>query len=38
MANEITMHEAIVRYRKIYRRFEKIEGRSWDAEGAVIKL
>ncbi len=38
MAGEFTMREAIDRYRSVYRRFEKIEGRPWGLEGAMIEL
>ena len=35
---DMSFNEAINLYRDIYKRFEKIEGRSWGAEGAVIEL
>lgn len=38
MAGDLTMREAIERYRAVYHRFEKIEGRSWGLEGAMIEL
>ena len=38
MTNEMTFREAIGLFRSIYRRFEKVEGRPWGAEGATIEL
>lgn len=35
---EISFQDAIDLYRDVYHRFEKIEGRPWMAEGAVIEL
>ena len=38
MSSELTMRDAIERYRAVYHRFEKIEGRPWGPEGATIEL
>lgn len=38
MAQEMTFREAIALFQAIYHRFEKIEGRPWGAEGAMIEL
>lgn len=38
MANAMTFREAIELFRLVYQRFEKIEGRPWDTEGAMIEL
>ena len=38
MSDEMTFREAIALFRNVYRRFEKIEGRPWGAEGATIEL
>jgi NTP pyrophosphatase (non-canonical NTP hydrolase) len=38
MTDDLTMREAIERYRAVYKRFEKIEGRPWGLEGAMIEL
>lgn len=38
MADELTMQAAIELYRDVYRRFEKVEGRPWGVEGAMIEL
>lgn len=35
---DMSFQEAINLYRDIVKRFEKIEGRPWGAEGAVIEL
>jgi NTP pyrophosphatase (non-canonical NTP hydrolase) len=35
---DVTFQEAIELFRNIYRRFEKIEGRPWGVEGAMIEL
>jgi NTP pyrophosphatase (non-canonical NTP hydrolase) len=36
--HKLTFQEAIELYRSIYQRFEKIEGRPWGVEGALIEL
>jgi NTP pyrophosphatase (non-canonical NTP hydrolase) len=38
MADDVSFQAAIELYRSICRRFEKVEGRSWGAEGATIEL
>jgi len=38
MTSDLSFHDAINLYRSIYHRFEKIEGRPWGAEGAIIEL
>ena len=38
MSNEMTFREAIELFRRVYHRFEKIEGKPWGAEGATIEL
>jgi NTP pyrophosphatase (non-canonical NTP hydrolase) len=38
MDSELTMQDAIERYRGLCRRFEKIERRPWGLEGAMIEL
>ncbi len=38
ITNDMTFREAIELFRMNYHRFEKIEGRPWDAEGAMIEL
>ena len=38
MSDEMTFREAIELFRSIYQRFEKIEGRRWGVEGAMIEL
>jgi len=38
MSNEMTCGEIIELFRSIYRRFEKIEGRPWGVDGAMIEL
>ncbi len=38
MTDDISMRAAINRYRDVYHRFEKIEGRPWGVEGAMIEL
>ncbi len=38
MNSDISFQEAIELYRDVYRRFEKIEGRPWKAEGTMIEL
>lgn len=40
MANEkeLTFREAIDLFRQVYHRFEKIEGKPWGVEGAMIEL
>lgn len=38
MSKTMTFQQAITLYRNIYQRFEKIEGKPWGAEGAVIEL
>ena len=35
---DMSFREAVDLYRKIVRRFEKIEGKPWGAEGAMIEL
>ena len=35
---DMSFQEAVNLYRDIIRRFEKIEGRLWGAEGAIIEL
>jgi NTP pyrophosphatase (non-canonical NTP hydrolase) len=38
LMTELSFNDAINLYRSIYHRFEKIEGRSWGVEGAIIEL
>lgn len=38
MASDISFQQVIELYRAIYRRFAKVEGRPWGAEGTVIEL
>ncbi len=38
MSDEMTFREAIELFRKVYHRFEKIEGKPWGAEGAMIEI
>lgn len=38
MEKEITFKEAILQAERIIERFEKIEGKPWKAEGAMIEL
>jgi hypothetical protein len=38
MLDEMTFREAIELFRTVYQRFEKIEGRPWGIEGAMIEL
>lgn len=38
MSNEMTFREAIELFRRVYHRFEKIEGKPWGVEGATIEL
>lgn len=38
MSDEMTFREAIELFLAVKRRFEKIEGRPWGAEGAMIEL
>ena len=38
MSNELSFREAIEMYRKIYKRFQEIEGKPWGAEGCMIEL
>jgi NTP pyrophosphatase (non-canonical NTP hydrolase) len=38
MSSDISFQEALELYRDVYHRFEKIEGRPWNAEGTVIEL
>jgi hypothetical protein len=38
MPTDITFKEAIALFQSIYPRFEKIQGRSWGVEGAMIEL
>lgn len=35
---DITFNQAIDMYRKIVRRFSKIEGKTWGVEGAMMEL
>ena len=38
MNEDLTFWEAIDMYKKIYKRFEKLEGKPWNSEGAMIEL
>ncbi|MCB9423396.1 MAG: hypothetical protein H6667_26610 [Ardenticatenaceae bacterium] len=38
MNKEISFQDAIELYRDVYHQFEKIEGRPWGVEGAIIEL
>jgi NTP pyrophosphatase (non-canonical NTP hydrolase) len=38
MNTDLTFRQAIDLYRPIYKRFERIEGRRWGVEGAMIEL
>ncbi len=38
MPTEMTFYQAIELFRPIYRRFEKLQGRPWGVEGAMIEL
>jgi NTP pyrophosphatase (non-canonical NTP hydrolase) len=38
MKKEISFQDAIELYRAVYHQFEKIEGRPWGVEGAIIEL
>lgn len=38
MSSEMTFREAVELFLAVKRRFEKIEGRPWGAEGAIIEL
>ena len=38
MSAEISFREAIALFQSIYPRFEKIQGRPWGIEGAMIEL
>ena len=38
MPNDMTFQEAIDLFRSVYKRFEKVEQRSWGVEGATIEL
>ena len=38
MPTDITFKEAIALFQSIYPRFEKIQGRPWGVEGAMIEL